>query len=174
VRARRPGSGPRGYIGVVLDLKGRGCWSGQSAGTGVVVVRTRSGRLLLAVAVLGVVLLALTGCTGDGSDVTLTMEDDGSSVRLRRGSTLTVELESNPSTGYSWAVITQPAILSSTGEPEYIEPESADGVVGAPGTERFEFRGANAGTDVLEFEYARSWETTAPPEDTFKVTVTVF
>ena len=120
-----------------------------------------------------VAVLLLAGCAGAKSSVTVTEKDDGGAVTIREGGTLTVELESNPSTGYSWAVVTQPPILTRRGTSEFVESESSDKVVGAPGLERLVFEGAIPGTDVLELAYVRSWEITATPENTFKITVSV-
>ena len=67
-----------------------------------------------------------------------------------------LSLESNPSTGYSWAA------SSSDEEIAYVQelgftPENED-LVGAPGTAGFRICGAAPGEAAITFAYARNWE----------------
>ena len=119
--------------------------------------------------VAGLIALAVTACGGDGTK-RLTIDDNESGIEISTGDTFEVILQGNPTTGFSWIVESGDAsIVEVTGEPAY-EPESD--LVGAGGEFTFVFEGKSPGTTTLELAYRRSFET-APPEQTFTVTVTV-
>ncbi len=140
---------------------------------------TRSFLLLTALGVLAV------GCSGGGGEPSpsptpstapsaaqVTDADNGSTVQLARGGTLTVSLESNASTGFAWSVAEPgPAQLELQGEPVYVAPDSD--LVGAAGTQVFTFAATTAGTGALTLDYTRSFEEAVPPEQTFTLTVEV-
>jgi len=114
--------------------------------------------------------------------VQLTDEDNGKTVRLARGGTMIVALESNPSTGFSWYVgETAGPELSLSGEPTFVPPGSTSPVVGAAGTQVFTFVTTDvgmppAGTPAVVqvvLEYKRGFEPNTPPEKTFKFTVEI-
>lgn len=115
------------------------------------------------------IAFAMAGCGGDG-DERLTIDDSGSSIDISVGETFEVVLEGNATTGFTWIVESgDPGIVEVMGEPSF-EPESD--LVGAGGEFTFTFEGKAPGTTTLEMAYRRSFET-APPEQTFSVTVTV-
>jgi inhibitor of cysteine peptidase len=109
-------------------------------------------------------------------DKTLTKSDNNSKVTLKVGDTLSVELASNPSTGYSWQVAQlDPKVLQPVGEPEFNLPSGKTPVPGAPGTQTFNFKAVAKGQSPLMLVYVRPWETnvTPTPNDMFTVQVTV-
>jgi inhibitor of cysteine peptidase len=144
---------------------------------------TRKLAWLFPAAVAGLFAIAFSAaaCGDDDDDhggapdeVQLSQADDGKTVTLANGGTLIVALTSNPSTGYSWAVVAdEPTNLELEGEPRYVPPGSTTPVVGAPGTEVFTFKAIRTGTSKLSMAYARSFETGVEPEETFEVTVKV-
>jgi inhibitor of cysteine peptidase len=89
--------------------------------------------------------------------------DSGSTIYLVQGEVLQVRLPSNPSTGYSWALVTNaPSVLRPTAaEPKYDPP--AKTVPGAGGTQTFEFRVVGGGAAFLDLVYRRPSEKEAPP-----------
>jgi len=126
-------------------------------------------RAFLTVAIAAV--LVGTSACGSGA-AQLTESDSGDEVTIGVGKELQVELESNPSTGYSWLVSELDSeILSQEGEPSF-EPADDEETVGAPGREIFHFKGASAGETTLRMEYVRPWEL-EEPEREFEVTVKV-
>jgi len=137
---------------------------------------SRSARVARVV-VFALVLALLGGCasgTGASSSgpVRVDATADGTTVELAPGAELVVALEGNPTTGFDWTVAgTLPPQL--TAKSDTIESSAAPGVVGAGGTRVFAYAAAATGTGVLNLEYLRSWETTVPPEKTFKLTVVV-
>jgi len=109
------------------------------------------------------------------NEVHVDEDDDGGQVTLEQGQILVVTLESNPSTGYSWAVVeNQDSILVQQGESEFVQPEQSDPpMVGVGGWEVFRFKDVSTGQETLELIYRRSWETDAEPANTFSIEVTV-
>jgi inhibitor of cysteine peptidase len=103
--------------------------------------------------------------------VTLSAQDDGRTITLRTRDTLIIELEGNPTTGFSWEVGTvDEAVLAPQGEPSYTATETA--LVGSGGVFAFTFKAARRGQTALQLVYHRSWEEAAPAE-TFDLTVIV-
>lgn len=139
--------------------------------------------------VVGIGVLALAGvfataCGDDDDDgpggtstpapaeVQLTEPDNGTTVTLAADGTLIVALASNPSTGFSWAIVSpEPAYLELDGEPAFVPAGSTTPVVGAGGTEVFTLKATGAGTSTLMMEYNRTTTPPEEPEDTFTVTV---
>ncbi len=114
------------------------------------------------------------GNGGAPSEVQLTGDDNGKTVSVAKDGTVIIALVSNPSTGFSWAVISdEPDNLELEGEPKFVPPGSTTPVVGAPGTEVFTFKAVETGTSKLSMGYARSWEQGVQPEQTFEITVVV-
>jgi predicted secreted protein len=123
-----------------------------------------------------------TATASSPNEVQLTDADNGKTVRLARGGTMIVALESNPSTGFSWYVgETAGPELSLSGEPTFVPPGSTSPVVGAAGTQVFTFVTTDvgmppAGTPAVVqvvLEYKRGFEPNTPPEKTFKFTVEI-
>ncbi|HTP02268.1 MAG TPA: protease inhibitor I42 family protein [Anaerolineales bacterium] len=119
-----------------------------------------------------IVCVTLSACGRAGSDsVTLTSKDYGSTVHIKQGGTLTVILEGNPTTGYTW----EPAPNSSEqlaqqGEPEF-KPDSS--AVGSGGKMTLQFKAGEPGTYPLKLIYHRTFEPNVPPAQTFEATVIV-
>ena len=108
----------------------------------------------------------------DSQTVTVTDQDNGKDIDLTSGGTLVVKLNSNPSTGYSWAVVGDPAPLKL--QKTFFHKNTASAkVVGAPGVQVFRFTANSAGMATLNLNYRRSWEYTVPPAKTFGVRVNV-
>jgi inhibitor of cysteine peptidase len=128
------------------------------------------------------VVASATATSEYPAKVELDDSDNGTTVRLARGGELTIALESNPSTGFSWYVgeLAGPE-LEAVGEPTYVPPESTTPVVGAPGTQVFTFRTTDIGMPPagesaivqVALEYKRGFEPDVAPEKTFQVTVEI-
>ena len=126
-----------------------------------------------ALIVAGLALVTLmTACRQEPSaPVQVNQKDSGSTVALSLGQELQVTLESNHTTGYQWAIDGDlPSQLEQVGEPEYTTESTA---LGAGGIEVWTFKAASAGEGTLSLKYWRSFEPTAPPPDTFDITVNV-
>ena len=115
------------------------------------------------------VMALFSGCGTNGTH--LTDADNGKQVNVKSGEVITLTLESNPTTGYSWQVIKiNNAILTQVGDVEY----KSDGrtIPGAGGMETFRFEAVGTGETTLELGYMRPWES-VPPIETFTVQIVV-
>ena len=117
------------------------------------------------------VLALFSGCGTNG--ISLTDADNGKQIALQPRDILTVTLESNPTTGYSWQVMElNQGILVQDGDPEYKQSPGSEGMVGAGGTETFRFKAVGSGETSLGLGYMRPWES-VPPIETFTLQVSV-
>jgi inhibitor of cysteine peptidase len=116
-------------------------------------------------------LALFSGCGTNGTS--LTDADNSKQITVKSGDVVTVTLESNPTTGYSWQVIEiDNAVLLQDGDPEYKQAPSSEGLVGAGGTETFRFKAVGIGETTLGLGYMRPWES-VPPIQTFTIQVIV-
>lgn len=103
----------------------------------------------------------LVGC-GSGNDAAATTAAqtvphvygmDDTAVKAVVNDTFVVQLEDNPSTGYSWKVTsTGDAVVALKGSEFRPGPESSKGVVGARGVRRWTYAATAAGTGALVFD----------------------
>jgi inhibitor of cysteine peptidase len=121
--------------------------------------------------VTSVVVGAGAACSGGSSNVNVDSSYSGKQVELSVGQSLVVTLESNATTGYSWALVqnSDDSVLSKTGD-EYIAPQTT--LIGAGGQEEWTFKALKKGTSTISMGYSRPWEST-PPAETFDLTVVV-
>jgi len=127
----------------------------------------KSFGILLSLAIVAILLSACGGGTViSGEDM------NGKNVSVIKGNELTVKLEGNPTTGYSWILVEglDTSILKSMGDPEY---KSESNMAGAGGTYTFKFKAVDSGTTPLKLVYLRTWETGVAPLKIFELTVTV-
>lgn len=119
------------------------------------------------IALLIIVVVALIAYSP--SEVQLTAADNGKTIEPETGQALSITLDANPTTGYTWAVIepSDEQVLRQVGEIEF-EPESE--LIGAGGVQIIKFEVVNAGTTTLKLVYHRPWES-VEPLDTFSITV---
>lgn len=130
------------------------------------------GRVV-ALGFIGVVLVGpLVACAPKTtSPLELASARSGSRQTLAVGQQLKISLDSNPTTGYRWAVDgTLPPQLEQVGQSKYTAQSSA---IGAAGVEVWTFVGKSVGTGALKLKYWRSFEPTAAPFRTFEVGVEV-
>jgi inhibitor of cysteine peptidase len=136
--------------------------------------------VILGLVFLLLVPLFLVGCGGGGSvTIALTSKDFSSQnvsymlANLSTTGTLTVKLESNPSTGYSWAdaVISEPPVVTQVSR-NYVAP-TATGLVGAPGTDVWVFNATASGAGTITFNYSQPWQGGAKNAYTLYLVLTV-
>jgi len=117
--------------------------------------------------------LAASACgngASAGRSVTLTAEDNGSTVEVEVSDEIVITLESNITTGFAWTLTTEPdADVLELVDSEYRSPETD--LLGAEGNEVWTFTATGEGTTSLELTYERSsGETAGEP---FALTVVV-
>ncbi len=120
-------------------------------------------------------LLALTlatACSPQQQEVKATTADDGREMQLKKGQTLVVTLEGNPTTGYSWeaAEPLDEQVLRQVGEAEFKAESEA---LGAGGVQTLRFEAVKAGTTTLKLVYHRPWEEDVDPLETYSIQVVV-
>jgi len=95
-------------------------------------------------------------------------------VNLRAGEHLMIVLSGNPSTGYEWAraLADEDVLLTPIGDPTFVADPAPAGAGGTGGVFIFRFQAHDPGITLLEFRYARPWESTAE-EQTFRVSIVV-
>jgi len=73
------------------------------------------------------------------------------------GSSFTIELVSNPTTGYRWHWINRNKVntIDTTG---YRYVGDSPGKMGSGGKEIWTFTAKRTGTDTIKFQYSRSWQ----------------
>ncbi len=94
-------------------------------------------------------------------------------VTAAAGSTITITLCSNASTGFSWgeqAQISNAEVLKQTSH-KTVAP--ATSMPGAPGNQVWTFQALKSGASTASFSYSRPWEGGEKDAQTFKLNVTV-
>jgi predicted secreted protein len=114
-------------------------------------------------------LLAACGNDG-GSTVVLDGADSGAEVSLDVGDQLDVELEANPTTGYSWELGPLPDGLQLVSS-DFQEPSGS--LVGASGTQLFVFDVVGPGSGILRFEYVRVFDDPVVAEKIVEYVLTI-
>jgi inhibitor of cysteine peptidase len=89
-------------------------------------------------------------------------------VSLRPGVSTTIALRENPSTGFRWRLdMTRSTDLSIIRVIDRGYHAGQIGLIGAPGSHRWEIKARAPGTASVAFTYARPWEHKAPAETHF-------
>ena len=113
----------------------------------------RQRRPLFAFAVtLSVLTLLLTSCTGTTS---LTGSDNGKTITVHVGDEIDIALDSNPTTGFDWAIDKSNDSLLTLKQTNY---QALSNLIGSGGTDTFKFVAKSAGTVNLQLKYWRSFE----------------
>jgi inhibitor of cysteine peptidase len=121
------------------------------------------------------VLFSLLACSSSAAPEELSVDiaSSGKEVTLAAGGMLTVTLESNITTGYSWnenANIGDKTVMQQT-DHKYQPPATA--IPGAGGKEVWTFKALKAGQSTISMEYRRPFDPTAAPAKTFSLTLVV-
>ena len=97
---------------------------------------------------------------------------NGKTIALKTGETFEINLEGNPTTGYTWEVETapDPAVLDLSGEIDY---KSSSAKVGAGGVFVFPYQAVGPGETTLRLIYHRPWEEDEEPLELYELTVQI-
>jgi inhibitor of cysteine peptidase len=127
---------------------------------------------------LAVVIILSSGCApqqlqvSPPEQVNLVASNAGQNVRLFAGQELIIQLDGNPTTGYTWETKDlDTKMFAQVGEVQFTS--SNPKLVGSGGTQTLTLKVLNAGTSTLTLIYHRPWEKNVQPLKTFTVTVTV-
>lgn len=120
-----------------------------------------------------VVLATASACSPPptAKAVKLDVGDAGRQAELKKGQTLDVSLEANPTTGYEWEVEEIDENILRQLEEQDFKPQSK--LVGAPGIQTLYFQAVGEGQTTLKLIYHRRWEKGVEPLETYSVEVVV-
>jgi inhibitor of cysteine peptidase len=104
--------------------------------------------------ILSLVAVLLSSCSPKVVNYELTSADNGTQIEIPQGAKLSVTLEGNPSTGYSWEAEALDAnLFEQSGDPVF--NTSNPGLVGSGGTLTLTFKTLDTGTGTLMLVYHR-------------------
>jgi inhibitor of cysteine peptidase len=106
-----------------------------------------------------------------GEVIHLDQKASGSTVSITPGQRIAITLSANPTTGYSWNVVTppDPAVLKQVSN-TFVAPSAAP--MGAGGFDAWLFEGVAPGTTNFKLSYFRTFSPTEKGSD-FELNVTV-
>ena len=84
--------------------------------------------------------------------------DSTNEVKLAVGQTYSINLDSNPTTGYSWKLASPTNQVFMLVTNSYKPRKNTTRVVGSGGVERWTFKTVGKGRAELALEYVRPWE----------------
>jgi inhibitor of cysteine peptidase len=99
----------------------------------------------------------------------LIKEDNERTIETAVGDILSVELDSNPTTGFDWAFDELDASMFAAVEDNFNLAENA--AIGAGGAHIFKLKVIKAGRGQIKLKYRRSWEGDSSIRDRFTLTV---
>jgi predicted secreted protein len=106
--------------------------------------------------------------------LSLTEKDNGKTVTVTEGQNLVVKLQSNPTTGFKWQVVSTDRTFGYPADERFLRNSDA---VGSGGVQRFSWKTKGAlnmvGEHKVKLEYKRSWETNVSAAKTFEFTVKI-
>lgn len=106
--------------------------------------------------------------------LTLTLEQNGSTIKIKNGDTVKLGLEGNITTGYSWEMDSlDQSYLVQVGEMEYGGKPNPRRLSGAPGIFNYTFKAVNEGQTKLKMKYHRTFEKDVEPIDTFTLNIEI-
>ncbi|MBN2542537.1 protease inhibitor I42 family protein [bacterium] len=128
--------------------------------------------------IVALTLMLSSGCSHKASveesaakpNVIVNESDKGREISLSIGQVLVIQLEANPTTGYTWEFEGDSFILKQLDEPKF---QSETDMVGAPGVQEFSFKVTGRGQEILNLVYHRPWEKDTIPAETFFITIRV-
>lgn len=119
---------------------------------------------------LTLALLTILGC-GGSNVMELDADDDAAEIEMEVEQEVTVSLEANPTTGYTWALDSDvDGSLRLIGE---IEFEAQSNLPGAGGVQKLRFKALTPGEGDLTLIYHRPFESDTDPLQEFSVSVIV-
>lgn len=122
------------------------------------------------VVVLGLVWIG-SAAMGQLNTVTINQMQNMSTTHLAKGTIINLSLQANPSTGYSWKLLSYDSyIVRQIGKPRFVS--YASGVPGAMGSQIFSFRAQNYGGTSIQLVYSGPTPG-VPPAQTFSCIIDV-
>ena len=130
-----------------------------------------AGRVFAAICIAAVV----ASCENSDEklpNVELTEVASGQTIGLTVGQGVTVTLEANPTTGYSWTFECAPAgVLTAIGDTAYVPDKPI--VPGSGRSMQYKFSAVRQGEASVRFEYRRAWDAGVPAAKTVSYSLVV-
>ena len=118
------------------------------------------------VAVISILMVSLiAGCGGVDA-----YTDSEQVINTTVNQEFTIALDSNPTTGYNWEASYDENMLSLEKE-EYNPDTKAPGLVGAGGTQYYQFQALKVGETEITVTYKRPWEPGYDEQKVFTVDI---
>ena len=116
------------------------------------------------VAPLLLAALLLAACGREDDDSVIVIQQPSESISVGVGQRFAVELEANPTTGYTWQLSAPPGDQVHLVDSDFTPtgPQQP----GSGGMQRFTFEAVASGSTSLAFGYVRPWETGVAPAQT--------
>lgn len=115
------------------------------------------------------IILLLTTCGQNHKMLVLKKENTGQQIAVKFQQEFQIELDANPTTGYTWTLIdTLPSIKSSLLSSQF---KKSSELLGAPGKQIFNFKANFTGKMELRLIYHRQWEKNTAPIDSYSVII---
>jgi inhibitor of cysteine peptidase len=108
-----------------------------------------------------------------GKNVVVTKAQHQSKIKVLKNTEFQVLLDSNPTTGFSWRVLSFDSTILQMKKEEFLADKSAEDRVGAGGKQIFKFKTIANGTTDLQLIYQRPWEKDTSRADRFRVKIVV-
>lgn len=105
------------------------------------------------------------------SDITLTKADNGKTLTLKPGQTLTLRLPENPTTGYRWSISSLNVQVLQLTDDRFESSSSA--AFGGGGQRVLTFQAQQPGQISLYLKNKREWEDAASALESFSVMIQV-
>jgi len=110
--------------------------------------------------------LLMTGCT---SPAVYDESSNGQTISVAKDSMVTIRLQENPTTGYSWQVNVTEGL--SIVHDEYLPDKVPAGMVGSGGTHTWTVQPQDAGTFTFSAIYMQPWMNVTGSEATYTLTI---
>ena len=146
------------------------------------------------ITIIGIVCLiaaACAGCIGTGpgtpaglppsllptapavqaGNLVVNEEQNTTTVTVHQGTSITVRLQENPTTGFTWNLTTSPGLKVVSDS--YIPSDTTGKLVGSGGTHVWEISAQSVGGQMIQAVYKRPWEQATGNETAFLLTVVV-
>ena len=104
------------------------------------------------------------------TDAKYVLEDSGKDENAIRGDIIIIELEENPTTGYSWNLTASPGLSLKS---DRYEQTGDEDMVGSGGVHTWTFEVTGEGGQSVEAVYKRPWENITGNETTFTLNLEV-
>ena len=108
------------------------------------------------IVIVGAAVLAV-GRTQSWQPRSYTVDGEGYSAQVVNGNELILDLDANPTTGYSWVITSVPEQFASDYD-NYVQDEAEEDMTGVGGTQEYHIVALNDGTGTMTLEYKQDWD----------------